>query len=137
MLLALRPLLIHYEPEFQEDEKHLKPLTGMTALAMIFLILTLDTYQFCVVHFPAQHLLPHAVLSVVWSLYGALLLLVGFWKQLSTLRWAAIGIFAITLGKVLMIDLGWLAGMYRILALLLIALVLGGVTWVYQRRQTT
>lgn len=136
MLLALRPILIHYEPEFQEDEKHLKPISGLTALAMIFLILSLDTYQFCVVNFPAQQLLPHAVLSVVWSLYGALLMFVGFWKHLSTLRWSAIGIFGITLGKVLMIDLGWLAGLYRILALLLIAIVLGGVTWVYQRRHT-
>ena len=136
MLLALRPILIHYEPEFQEDEKHLKPISGLTALAMIFLILSLDTYQYCVVNFPAQQLLPHAVLSVIWSLYGALLLFIGFWKHLSTLRWSAIGIFGLTLGKVLMIDLSWLAGLYRILALLLIAIVLGGVTWVYQRRQT-
>jgi len=136
MLLALRPILIYYEPEFKEDEKHLKPISGLAALAMIFLILSLDTYQFCVVNFPAQKLLPDAVLSVVWSLYGALLLFVGFWKHLSTLRWSAIGIFGLTLVKVLLIDLSWLAGLYRILALLLIALVLGGVTWVYQRRQT-
>ena len=135
LLLALRPLLIQYESIFLTDEKHIKPLSGLAALAMILLILSLDTYQFCVVHYPTQELLPHAVLSVVWSLYGAMLLSIGFWKKLATLRWSAIGIFGLTLGKVLLVDLSWLAGLYRILALLLIALVLAGVTWTYQRRK--
>lgn len=135
LLLALRPILIRYETTFHPDEKQFKPITGLTALAMIWLMLSLDTYQFCVVQYPAQELLPHAVLSVVWSLYGALLLAIGFWKHLSTLRWSAIGIFGLTLAKVLLIDLGWLSGLYRIMALLLIALVLAAVTWTYQRRK--
>lgn len=135
LLLALRPILVRYEAILHSDEKPIKPITGLLALAMILLILSLDTYQFCVVRFPTQELLPHAVLSVVWSLYGALLLAIGFWKKLSTLRWSAIGIFGLTLAKVLLVDLGWLSGLYRILALLLIALVLAAVTWTYQRRK--
>ncbi len=135
LLLALRPILVRYEATLHPDEKPIKPITGLIALAMILLILSYDTYQFCIVHFPTQNLLPDAVLSVVWSLYGALLLAIGFWKQLSTLRWSAIGIFGLTLAKVLLVDLGWLSGLYRILALLLIALVLAAVTWTYQRRK--
>ncbi|MFO0815826.1 MAG: DUF2339 domain-containing protein [Gemmatales bacterium] len=134
LMLMMRPIVHKYESVLHEDEKQFNPISGLLALAMILLILSLDTYQFCRVQFPGYTLLPHAVLSVVWSLYGALLLSIGFWKQLATLRWSAIGIFGLTLGKVLLIDLGWLAGLYRILALLLIALVLAGVTWTYQRR---
>lgn len=135
MLLALRPTLIRYESTFHDEEKLYKPVTGLAALVIIFVILSLDTYQFCVVQYRDQQLLPHAVLSVVWALYGAMLLFVGFWKELATLRWLALGIFALTLGKVLMFDLSWLAGLYRILALLFIALVLAGVTRTYQRRK--
>ena len=134
LILLMRPIIQQFESILHEDEKQFKPISGLLALAMILLILSLDTYQFCKVQFPGYTLLPHAVLSVVWSLYGALLLSIGFWKQFATLRWSAIGIFGLTLAKVLLIDLGWLAGLYRILALLLIALVLAGVTWTYQRR---
>jgi uncharacterized membrane protein len=138
LLGSARPFFKRYAGILTNEERRLGLFAGLAAIALLFIILSLDTFQYCrVVLDPegTRDLLPHAVLSVVWSMYAGLLLTVGFWRKIPALRWAALGLFGLTLGKVLLIDLGWLSGLYRILALLLIALVLAGATWAYQRRE--
>ncbi len=59
---------------------------------------------------------------------------IGFALDRVALRWAALALFALTVGKVFLLDLGFLSGLYRILACLVLALALAGTTWAYQRR---
>jgi uncharacterized membrane protein len=138
LLIAARQVFARYAHRLTRDEIRMGMVSGLAAVMLIFLILSLDTFQYCKVVLDPQgtkDLLPHAVLSVVWSVYAGILLILGFWKGVSELRWAALVLLGGTLGKVLLVDLSWLSGLYRILALLLIAMVLGGATWAYQRRE--
>lgn len=72
-------------------------------------------------------------LSVIWALYAAALLAVGFWMRNAAMRWAALALFALTLGKVVLIDMGDLPGLYRVTAFFALAVVLGLAAWTYQR----
>jgi uncharacterized membrane protein len=72
-------------------------------------------------------------LSVVWAFYAVGVLLVGFRFHSRPLRWLALGVFALTLGKVVFIDTQALSGFYRVTAYLVLAVVMGGAAWAYQK----
>lgn len=71
--------------------------------------------------------------SIVWALYAAALLTLGIRRRAGWLRWLALALFAATTIKVLLWDTAGLREFYRILALLIVAVVLGVAGWFYQR----
>jgi uncharacterized membrane protein len=72
-------------------------------------------------------------LSVVWALFAVGVLLVGFRFRSRPLRWLALAAFALTLGKVVFVDTQALTGFYRVTAYLVLAMVMGGAAWAYQK----
>lgn len=71
--------------------------------------------------------------SAVWTLFASALLAAGFMARLGVLRWSSLAIFALTVLKVFMVDMAGLDQIYRIVAFLLLAVVLGAATWAYNR----
>jgi uncharacterized membrane protein len=65
----------------------------------------------------------HMGLSILWTLYAFVAMGVGLQRQQAALRVGAIGLFAITVAKVFLVDLGQLNAGYRILSFI----VLGGL----------
>jgi uncharacterized membrane protein len=72
-------------------------------------------------------------LSVVWAVYAGIVLALGLWLRNRPLRWTALGMFAVTLGKVILIDMAGLPGFYRVAAFFVLAVVLGIGAWGYQK----
>lgn len=72
-------------------------------------------------------------LSVLWSLYAGVLTAVGFIRRSAAVRWAALGIFGLTILKVMMIDIAVLQQLYRIIAFLVLGLLLLVVAWGYHK----
>lgn len=72
-------------------------------------------------------------LSVLWSLYAGVLTAVGFIRRSAAVRWAALGIFGLTIIKVMMIDIAVLQQLYRIIAFLVLGLLLLVVAWGYHK----
>jgi uncharacterized membrane protein len=72
-------------------------------------------------------------LSLLWSIYAALLIATGFRLRMRALRVAGLILFGVTLVKVVAVDISELREFYRIVALLILGLVLLGVAWKYQR----
>jgi uncharacterized membrane protein len=86
--------------------------------------------------FERQEQLRHSAqmaLSIVWALYAVGVLLVGFRFSSKPLRWLALAVLAVTLGKVVAVDTQVLAGFYRVTAYLVLALVMGAAAWAYQK----
>jgi uncharacterized membrane protein len=134
-LFVVRSLIKRTGMRLTPNEQRLGILSGLVAIGLLFGIISVDTFQFGMVLMgPDGRLMAHAALSVVWAVFAGVLLAFGFWRQVPVWRWVALGIFGMTLVKVFLIDLGWLAGLYRILAFLCISLVLGAATWAYQRK---
>lgn len=73
-------------------------------------------------------------LSVLWAIIGLAAVIVGFAKDLRPLRYAALSLLAITLAKILLIDLAQVQPVYRILSFLAVGLLLLCVSFVYHRQ---
>jgi uncharacterized membrane protein len=71
--------------------------------------------------------------SVWFMLYGAALLVVGFWRNSAFLRWQALVLLAFTIAKVFLYDMANLSQGYRVLSLLGLGALLLGVSFAYQR----
>jgi uncharacterized membrane protein len=71
--------------------------------------------------------------SAFFMAYGALLLVGGFWRRSSFLRWQALVLLAVSIGKVFLYDVSELSQGFRILSFLGLGALLLTVSFVYQR----
>ena len=71
--------------------------------------------------------------SAWFMLFGAILLAAGFWRQSAFLRWQALLLLAVSIGKVFLVDVSALSQGYRIVSFLGLGALLLAVSFVYQR----
>ena len=71
--------------------------------------------------------------SAWFMIFGAMLLGVGFWRRSAFLRWQALVLLAVTIGKVFLVDMSELSQGYRIISFLGLGALLLAVSFVYQR----
>ena len=71
--------------------------------------------------------------SAFFMTFGAILLAIGFWRRSAFLRWQALVIVAISIGKVFLVDTSELSQGFRILSFLGLGALLLAVSFVYQR----
>ncbi len=76
----------------------------------------------------------HLSLSILWTCYAALLLVLGIQRQTPVLRWQALFLLGIVVAKVFLFDLSFLARAYRILSFLILGSALLAVSFFYQRK---
>ena len=74
-----------------------------------------------------------AMLSAAWALSAAIAITVGIRRHYRPIRYFAIALFAVTIAKVLLVDLDTLAGIDRIIAFLVVGVVLLFASFLYQR----
>jgi uncharacterized membrane protein len=115
---------------------------GMTfALAGIVVLWVLLTeeiylYWYCRNRFAEAisnwRFLSHMYISVTWAVYGAALMALGFWRKNRILRFISLGLFALLLVKVFILDTSTVKSVYRIAAFLATGLTLVSVSYLYQ-----
>lgn len=71
--------------------------------------------------------------SAIWLAYGAGLMAFGFWKRSSFVRWQALVLIAVTIGKVFLFDSSSLGKGYRIVSFMALGVVLMAISYVYSR----
>ena len=71
--------------------------------------------------------------SAFFMLFGAALMAVGFWRRSAFLRWQALVLLALTIGKVFLVDMSSLSQGLRILSFLGLGALLLAVSFAYQR----
>jgi uncharacterized membrane protein len=71
--------------------------------------------------------------SISWSLFAFLLIVLGIAKQLRETRWAGLGLLGVTLGKVFFHDISHLNQLYRVGALVGVAVVAIFASFLYQK----
>jgi hypothetical protein len=72
-------------------------------------------------------------LSVVWAAGAVVALGIGLWRDVPALRVTAIGVLAVTAGKVLLVDLGEMDALYRIVSFIVLGAVLLLASFLYAR----
>lgn len=114
----------------------IRPL-GLFAVTVLGIGLTQETFETC--YFFRDDLGQHwdlwaqMAISLVWSLFGALLLIAGITKSYQPLRLAALGLLSVTVCKVFLFDLSFLEGVLRILSLAGLGISLIFISWMYGR----
>jgi uncharacterized membrane protein len=71
--------------------------------------------------------------SALWMSYGALLMVVGFWRRSAFVRWQALVLIAVTIIKVFLYDVSQLDREYRIISFIVLGILLLAISFVYQR----
>jgi uncharacterized membrane protein len=134
--IASRRLL----PGPSDLERFAQIVSGLAGVLLVLLVLSLDTYQsfttrMAVEGADREHLQKAAntSLSVLWAAYSALILTLGFRLQSQPLRWTALGLFGLTLAKVVLVDMAELPGLYRVVAFFVLSVLMGAAAWGYQK----
>ncbi len=81
---------------------------------------------------PDWRFLAYMYISVAWAVYGAVIMVAGFGLRMRILRYAALGLFAVLLGKVFLIDTSRIIPVYRMAAFFATGITLVGVSYLYQ-----
>src|SRR5205814_4121111 len=72
-------------------------------------------------------------ISIGWFAEAAVLMAIGFWRRSAFIRWKALALIALTIGKVFVLDIWGLERGYRIVSFVLLGILLLGVSFLYQR----
>lgn len=109
-------------------------LFGFGSLAMLFVYLTLEVNSFLHVYVDG---LRTGGISILWSLFALGLILRGIAKNIRSLRYLGLGLFAVVTWKVFFVDLSQLEQFYRIIAFILLGILVLSGSFVYLRYRET
>jgi uncharacterized membrane protein len=73
-------------------------------------------------------------LSIFWSISATALLIIGMARSVPPLRYMAIGLFGVTVLKLLLVDLSYLNVLYRVISFIALGVLLLLASLMYQRR---
>jgi uncharacterized membrane protein len=71
--------------------------------------------------------------TVIWGVYAAGLLAIGFWRRLRALRLAGLGLFALAALKLVLVDLMGVQDIYRIVSFVALGLLMVAASYLYHR----
>ena len=138
--LAMKP-----RPGEAESFSQAWPAIGAAAVlavnALILIAVSLEIFAFWWVRhwsgnwreFEQHRMYAQFSYSAWFMLFGAILLAVGFARRSAFLRWQALVLLAVSVGKVFLVDVSQLSQGYRILSFLGLGALLLAVSFVYQR----
>jgi uncharacterized membrane protein len=84
--------------------------------------------------FASQRIARGFAWSALWMLYGAALMIIGFKRRESFLRWLALILIGLTVAKVFLYDLSALERVYRILSFIALGVLLLAISFAYQKK---
>jgi uncharacterized membrane protein len=123
---------------YGSDAPLLFAISGVAGLASLLVWITVEvenrfaegaTFRVRFGDLPARDL----SLSIAWAVFALLLLFVGAGRKLGALRWVSLVLLLATIGKVFLLDLEDLEGLYRVGSFLGLAVSLLVVSLLYQR----
>ncbi len=124
----------------QEDEESIifSHIFALAAIVVLWVLLSEQIYLYwsCKNKFAEKianwRLLSNMYISVMWAIYGATLMMIGFWRKIAVLRYISLGLFGLLLAKVFILDMSTVGSVFRIAAFLATGLTLVGVSYLYQ-----
>lgn len=111
-----------------------RTVAAITAVTLALFYLTLEIRR--LFHGPAEwgavRDAEQYAISTAWLAFGIALLAVGFMLRSQPARLLALGVIALTIAKVFIIDTATIGGIYRALSVIGLGVVLLGIGWLYQ-----
>lgn len=136
--LALTCYLLSKNLEQDKSDTIFYNIIGITAIFTLWVLLSeeIHLYWYCKNRFIETignwRFLSNMYISVMWAIYGAALMGVGFCFKKTGIRYIALGLFAALLIKVFILDMSTVKSVYKIAAFLATGLTLVAVSYLYQ-----
>jgi uncharacterized membrane protein len=129
--------LLHGRRETLPDgEKQAIPVHFMISGVLPLVLLSLEFHRFfleTVGDSQRADYLALMSLSVIWAVYAACGLILGFWRNWQPVRLAALALFGITCVKVVLVDMSEVKQVYRIVSFISLGLLMIGASYLYHR----
>jgi uncharacterized membrane protein len=106
---------------------------AMNVLAVLVLTVEVQLYFRASAQAAPNALAKGLAVSLLWALYASGLMASGVRQAIAGLRWQALALFGLTTWKVLIDDMAFLDGFYRVVSTTALGLILLIVSFVYQR----
>jgi len=121
-------------PFWERQRPPLSEALGLGAVVVLWILLTQEIWFYCrfLQRDTDWRFLAHMTVSVTWAVYALALMIVGFWRNLTALRYLALGLFLLLLAKIFLLDTRTVETIYRIAGFLATGLALVGVSYLYQ-----
>jgi len=138
LALAASGLLLYRLRDDEPDAEGFAVFFGLSVVFILWILITEQIWYYFsyagvfTEPLPNWRFLAHMYISIAWAVYGALLMVIGFWRNLKILRYLALALFAILLFKVFLWDTRTVKQVYRIAAFFATGLTLVGVSYLYQ-----
>jgi len=134
VLIALACFWLYRLPEHSVERKIYRFL-ALAAVIFLWFTLTIECFRSVRLLTGAEEQAWQAqmALSILWSVFAGILIAIGFIWRSPTLRWLAILLFAMTLGKIVIVDMSGVNELYRFGAVIALATLLALAAWAYQR----
>ena len=128
-------------PDVEFGDSDLTALAGLSIVMNIYALIALslelwDYFGHSATIGIDRGLAQHLALSVLWTAYATVLLIIGMKRQSQLLRWQALILFGAAVLKVFFYDSSFLERFYRILSFFILGIVLMVVSFLYQRKTT-
>lgn len=117
-----------------EEADFMRNLLGGTALALLFIFLSLELNSMLHQYVPG---LRSGGVSILWSVFGLSLVFSGIKRRIRALRLAGLVLFAVVAWKVFFVDLARLEQIYRIIAFIILGLLALAGSFAYLKYQQT
>ncbi len=120
----------------EEWERRLAIADYVAAGVLLLILLSAEAYSFCdatVTEAQRAGWTALMSLSVVWAVYAAATLAVGFWKRVLPLRIAALALFGAAAIKVVLVDMAVVQQVYRIISFFVLGALMIGGAYLYHR----
>jgi hypothetical protein len=118
-----------------EEQRAAKVLYGV-GVALLFVLLNCETYWYfreTIADRERATWVSQMSLSVTWGTYALAILAIGFWRNVRSLRLAALGLFGLTALKLVLVDMAEVQEVYRIVSFLVLGVLMIGASYLYHR----
>lgn len=120
----------------RQGESKIELVTGVLALCLIFIYVSLEMRHAFRGNYLDAGRMSDAELygySICWLIYAGVLLFLAVLKKAPAMRYGSLAIVLLAIGKVFLIDMSTLTGLYRAGSFLALGIVLIGIGYFYQR----
>jgi uncharacterized membrane protein len=110
---------------------------GISAgMAGLLSLLSSEAYSYCtdtISDYTSAYRAGQMSVTVIWGVYAAGLLAIGFWRGVRVLRLAGLGLFALAAGKLVLVDLTGVQDIFRIVSFVALGLLMVAASYLYHR----
>jgi len=121
-------------------EVNLRGLLLSLGTALVFLLMNYEIADFYTSPTATVHVLRFGdsfardmVTTIAWSLFALALLSLGIWKKTAEVRYTGIALLVVALAKLFLHDLANIGNIYRVGALMIVAVIALAASYLYQR----